>query len=60
MASILTRTNWTSHWLQSRIGEGEALLEELPVDSGWAPIVSGRLVELRNWLRQIETHAAAA
>ena len=34
MASILMHTDWTPNRLEQRIGEGEALLLELPGDSG--------------------------
>ena len=60
MASILVRTDWTPNRLLSRIGEGEALLHELPGDSDWTPIVCNRLLELRAWLQQLETRARVA
>jgi hypothetical protein len=54
MGSVVIRTEWTPGSLSSRINEGEALLNELPSDSGWAPIVLSRLSELRIWLSDLQ------
>ena len=54
MTSMLLHTNWTPNGLANRIQEGELLLRELPADSDWVPIVSGRLNQLRLWLADLE------
>lgn len=54
MTSMLLHTNWTPNGLTNRIQEGELLLRELPADSDWVPIVSGRLHQLRLWLADLE------
>ena len=43
----------TTCWLETRIGEGELLLAELPEGSGWAPLVRRRLGELQSWLEAL-------
>ena len=54
MTSMLLHTNSTPNGLANRIQEGELLLRELPADSDWVPIVSGRLHQLRLWLADLE------
>ena len=54
MTSTPLHTTWTPNGLANRIEEGEVLLRELPADSGWVPIVSGRLHQLRLWLADLE------
>lgn len=59
MFSTLDFSTWPPGRLVNRIHEGESLLNELPADSGWIPLVVRRLAELRGALDDREMHLTA-